>query len=68
MDNSIAQPSVSTIGPGISNAVRDSSKFPMTKVLKDGGMETTIIAAKKTGHKKNSIDLWKKRVFQLPSL
>ena len=46
--------SVSAIDPGITSAVRDSSKLSMTKVLHDGRMENTITAEKVPGFKRNS--------------
>ena len=55
--------SVSAIDPGISSAVRDSSKLSMTKVFNDGRMETTITAEKDTGFKRNSRELWAKDGF-----
>ena len=53
---------VSAIDSGILNAVQQSSKLSMTKVLKNGRMETTI-SAEKEPQKKNSTNLWKKDGF-----
>ena len=53
---------VSAIDSRISNAVQQSSKLSMTKVLKNGRMETTV-SAEREPQKENSTDLWKKNVF-----
>ena len=53
---------VSAIDFGISNAVQQSLKLSMTKVLKNGRMGTTI-SSEREPQKKNSNDLWKKSVF-----
>ena len=53
---------VFAIDSGISNAVQQSSKLPMTKVLENGRMETTI-SAKREPQIKNSTNLWMKNGF-----
>ena len=50
---------VSAIDSEISNAVQQSSKLSMTKVLKNDRMETTVSAEREL-QKENSTDLWKK--------
>ena len=53
---------VSAIDSGISNAVQQSLKLSVTKVLKNGRMETTI-SAEREPQRKNSTDLWRKNGF-----
>ena len=55
--------SVSSIDCGISRAVRDSSKFSVSKALHEGRMETIFTAEKESGLKRNSTDLWSKNSF-----
>ena len=57
--------SVSAIDSGISSAVHDCSKLSMTKVLHNGRIETTITAEKATDLKRNSTDLWQKKMVFL---
>lgn len=47
----IAAPSVASIDSGISNAVRESSKLSMTKVLENGKTKIAISAEKEPGKK-----------------
>ena len=55
--------SVSAVDPGISPAVRDSSKLSMTKAFNYGRMETTITAEKDTGFERNRRELYAKDGF-----
>lgn len=47
----IAAPSVASIDSGISNAVRESSKLSMTKVLENGKTKIAISAERERGKK-----------------
>ena len=53
------QPPGSIIDSGIYDAVKGSTKLPMTKSVFDGRMETAITSEKGlAGFKRNSTDLW----------
>ena len=53
---------VFVIDSGISNAVQQSLKLSMEKVLENGTLETTI-SAEREPQKKNSVDRWGKNDF-----
>ena len=54
--------SVLPIDSGISSAIQQSSKLTMTKVLEKNGRTEMSISTEKEQGKRNSIDLWGKKM------